>query len=288
MFLLGRADEGDGAEAGDGEGAGPAGDGDDDGALDGPGASGIGWCCGDGTGDEHPMRRARLPFARGGGRRCRRMRIIRACFAVAFVVACVVAFFVVDGDHRFLKILFTGPVLVPWVIVEFIVSMRKQGRALDVVAAEHGLVGKFRVVGRDYRGAVDGVDVVVRTDASNAVGKGACLEVVSSVAGLGVGKKAHKRLVKKTAGDGAVEVAWAYPDVVVFADPTWQLVLKRGEVASALHAFVQDGSPNVISVVAGGRVLRASYDALEDEAAVRAFVGDAVALVQLLRRARGG
>lgn len=215
------------------------------------------------------------------------MRVVRLCFLAAFVVATVVAWFVLDGDNAFLKVLFTAPVLVPWVIVEFIVSMRKQGRALDVVAAERGWVGRFRVVGRDYRGTVDGVDVVVRTDASNDVGKGACLEVKSGLVGLGVAKKAHKRLAKKGAGDGAVEVAWAYPDIVVFADASWQAVLKRGDVADALRAFVADGPPTLVSVIAGPRVLRASYDPLEDEAAVREFVEGATVLVQLLRRARG-
>jgi hypothetical protein len=183
-----------------------------------------------------------------------------------------------------------APALVPIAITEYLYLRARERAAFAAAAATLGLAPKGKLLGQRLVGQYRGCDVDFRTEASNELGKGTCLDVrTSGLDGIAVGSRRSSRALRRVAGKNAKKLQTGHKDVEAYAtDMSWQAVLGRHDLMQMLLCFSGAGDPARPGAVLGSRIVRAFYGRHQSFAEVKAYIDEAVDVAERLRASRRG
>jgi hypothetical protein len=199
------------------------------------------------------------------------------------------SFLFIDVEGRWAaRTAILAPALVPIAITEYLYLRAKERAALAAAAATLGLAPKRKLLGQRLVGQYRGCDVDFRTEASNELGKGTCLEVrTSGLDGIAVGSRRSARALRRAAGKNAKKLETGQKEIEAYStDLSWQAVLASQDLMQALLRFSGGGDPARPGAVLGSRVVRAFYGRHRSFEEVKVFIDEAVDVAERLGASR--
>ena len=194
------------------------------------------------------------------------------------------AVFVLDSGEavKLGKMVFLLPALGALAIVEFFVWRSRMRASLHAIAGELGLRFEGGLFSSRMEGALDGFQVVLRTEQSNELGKGTCLEVrLDRATGIGCGPKRVRRRLKKAAKDIAALDVPMLASTEVYADPRWAAFVTDGGNRQALEELAERWNGAVLD----DRIVACEMRGMSKREEVTLFIGAGLDVARRLRSA---